>query len=123
MRSAVIDKESFATVGWDDNYFKYCNFEGFSADIVLIASDFVNCSFKNVEWYGGLFNHTNFISCEFIDCQFMGASFPDSRFIECTLENCRFLKDSVGRECDFSRAVAYECRVKGCEGFMVGDNA
>lgn len=119
MRSAVIDREGFAAIDWNDNYFKYCNFEDFSMDRGVISSDFVNCSFKNVGWHGGLFAGVNFISCEFMDCEFQGASFADARFVECILVNCKFVKDDSGGECDFARAVSYRCRLTDVEGFAV----
>jgi uncharacterized protein YjbI with pentapeptide repeats len=122
MKSAVIDSDSVSAIKWEDNYFKFCNFEGFSVDGKVIDSDFVNCSFKNVDWYWGEFIQANFISCEFIDCEFRGSSFPDARFIECTLGNVKFTQDNLGKECDFARAIAYGCKVTGGEGFMGSAN-
>ena len=51
LRTMTIGKESVAAIEWDDNYFKYCEFDGFSQDGGVIGSDFINCSFKNVDWY------------------------------------------------------------------------
>jgi uncharacterized protein YjbI with pentapeptide repeats len=75
-RSEIVNQERSAAVQWDDNYFKLCNFESFSIEGYVIGSDFVSCSFSNVDWYWGLFSGSNFISCTFRDCIFRGSSFP-----------------------------------------------
>ncbi len=51
MRSTEIDATNFETIEWDDCYFKYCEFSGFSKQGGVISSDFVACSFKNLDWY------------------------------------------------------------------------
>jgi uncharacterized protein YjbI with pentapeptide repeats len=117
MRTATIDKGNYGTVEWDDNYFKSCEFEDFSIEGEIISSDFICCSFRNVNWYWGLFTQANFVQCKFENCAFRGTSFPDARFVECTLDNCEFAKDNLGSDCDFARAVAYSCKVNGSEGF------
>ena len=114
----TIDKESVAVIQWDDRYFKYCEFDGFSQDGGVIDSDFINCSFKNVDWYWGIFTQANFIKCDFTNCDFRGTSFVDARFVECKLDNCRFIRDNLNADCDFSRSVAYGCTVNGGEGFI-----
>lgn len=119
MQSVLVNKENFAAIGWDENYFKHCEFEAFSVEGGLVCSDFVSCSFKGVEWYWTLFSGSNFIDCQFKDCVFRGASFPNSRFVECSLSNCRFIKDNLGGDCGFSDAVAYKCSIEGGEGFDV----
>jgi uncharacterized protein YjbI with pentapeptide repeats len=117
MRSATISTENVQNTLWDENYFKFCDFDGFSTEGGFVCSDFVSCSFRNVDWYWGLFSGSNFIACQFADCIFRGVSFPDSRFIECKLTNCRFVKDNLNGECDFSKTVAYGCVIEGGEGF------
>jgi uncharacterized protein YjbI with pentapeptide repeats len=117
MQSIIINKDNFAATQWDDNYFKHCEFVNFSKEGEVIGSDFIGCSFKNVDWYWGIFTQANFIKCHFIDCVFRGTSFVDARFIECKMDNCLFIKDSLGADCDFSRAVAYGCTINGGEGF------
>jgi uncharacterized protein YjbI with pentapeptide repeats len=117
MRTEIIDKENFAATEWEDNYFKYCNFHGFSPEGKLICSDFISCSFKDLDWYWGLFSDTNFIDCHFTDCVFRGSTFADCKFVECKLTNCRFIKDNLDADCDFPGTVAYGCEVDGGCGF------
>jgi uncharacterized protein YjbI with pentapeptide repeats len=117
MRSETVGIDNFETIDWDENYFKFCDFENFSIEGKHIPSDFVSCSFVNVEWYWGLFNGANFVDCLFTDCVFRGTAFPDCKFVQCTLTNCRFEKDNLAADCDFSKAIAYRCTVDGGEGF------
>ncbi len=117
MKSMEIDATNFETVEWDDGYFKYCEFSGFSKDGGVISSDFVGCSFKDLDWYWEIFTSANFIQCHFANCTFRGTSFVDARFVECGLKGVRFMEDNLQSECDFSGAVAYGCTVDGGEGF------
>jgi uncharacterized protein YjbI with pentapeptide repeats len=117
LRSQEINSENFTDVGWDEGYFKFCNFEGFSIEGGLVSSDFVGCSFKNIDWYWSLFSGCNFISCTFADCAFAGASFPDTRFVDCKFVNCKFTQDNLGGDCDLSKTIAYGCAVESSLGF------
>ena len=90
IRSETIGKGNFAGVEWDENHFKFCEFRDFSIDGQVICSDFVTCSFSNVEWYWGLFSASNFIDCEFSGCIFRGCDFPDSRFVDCKFTKLSF---------------------------------
>jgi uncharacterized protein YjbI with pentapeptide repeats len=119
MQSVLVNKENFAAIDWDENHFKYCEFKTFSVEGGLVCSDFVSCSFRDVEWYWTSFSGSNFIDCQFKDCVFRGTTFPDSRFVECRLAHCRFIKDNLGGDCGFSNTVAYKCSVERCEGFEV----
>jgi len=121
MRSTEIDATNFETIEWDDCYFKYCEFSGFSKQGGVISSDFVACSFKNLDWYWGVFAQANFVRCNFTNCTFRGASFADARFVECGLKDVRFIEDNLRIRCDFSGAVAYGCTVEGGEGFKAKD--
>jgi len=115
--STIVNQENLDSIDWDENYFKWCDFVSFGIEGGVIVSDFVRCSFKDVDWYSGLFTDSNFINCEFENCIFRGTSFPDSRFIECILKNCRFVKDNMDSDCDFERTAAYRCTIEGGEGF------
>lgn len=117
MRSEGINSENVDKVGWDDAYFKFCDFEGFFIEGRLVSSDFVSCSFKNIDWYWGLFSGSNFIGCHFANCTFAGTGFPDTRFIDCKFVNCKFTRDNVGGDCDLSKTIAYGCSVESCLGF------
>jgi uncharacterized protein YjbI with pentapeptide repeats len=119
MESQDINQENFTTVEWENSWFRYCNFVGFSMEGGHITSDFVGCSFKDLDLYWTIFNVVNFIDCTFNDCVFRGVALPDCRFVECTLANCRFTKDNLDGDCDFDGAVAYGCQIEGSEGFAV----
>src|ERR1700722_246283 len=56
LRLETINSGNLAEIEWNDGYFKFCDFEGFSIDGGLVAADFVDCSFKGVNWYWGLFS-------------------------------------------------------------------
>jgi len=117
MRSALIDKTNAAAIDWEENHFKYCDFEGFSAEGRTISSDFIGCSFGNVDWYWGLFSFANFIDCRFKDCLFQGTTFANCRFVDCELINCRFIKNNLDTSCEFKQTVAYGWVTDGGEGF------
>ena len=117
VRSEKINSPTFTDIDWDEGYFKFCEFEGLSIEGRLVSSDFVSCSFKNIDWYWSLFSGCNFINCDFADCAFAGTGFPDSRFVDCKLVNCRFTQDDLGGDCDFSKTIAYGCSVESSLGF------
>jgi uncharacterized protein YjbI with pentapeptide repeats len=117
VRSETINPQNFTDIDWDEGYFKYCNFEGFSIEGRQVTSDFVDCSFKDIDWYWGLFSGCNFINCDFADCTFAGTDFPHSRFVDCKLMNCTFSQDNLGGDCDFSKTIAYGCSVERSLGF------
>jgi uncharacterized protein YjbI with pentapeptide repeats len=117
VRSETINSENLTDIDWDEGYFKFCNFEGFSIEGGQVSSDFVGCSFKNIDCYWGLFSGCNFISCNFADCAFAGTSFPDTRFVDCKIVNCTFTHDNLGGDCDFSKTIAYGCSVESSLGF------
>ncbi len=75
MRSETV-KDDVKDTSWDDNYFKYCTFERFSQEGGVVCSDFVTCSFDEVEWYEGLFTNSNFIECRFVNCVFDRGQMP-----------------------------------------------
>jgi uncharacterized protein YjbI with pentapeptide repeats len=118
MQAVTINEQNLATVDWDENYFKFCQFENFSIEGGLVYSDFVDCSFSDLDWYWGLFTGSNFVKCSFTRCVFRGTSFADTKFVECSFVECRFMKDNLGGDCDFSETVAYACVVEGGEGFL-----
>lgn len=119
MISEVITQERVADVVWDDEYFKFCEFEGVSVEGKTISSDFVSCTFTALDWYWGLFTLANFVQCRFIGCTFRGTSFADARFFECEFQDCNFTKDNLESDCDFRGAVAYGCKVTNTKGFKV----
>jgi uncharacterized protein YjbI with pentapeptide repeats len=119
MREEKIGRENLQSTSWDENFFKYCAFDGFSQEGGVVTSDFVTCTFQDVEWYDGLFTQVNFIDCKFVNCVFLGSTFADNRFVECTLTNCRFVKDNLDAACTFPGTVAYACSFEGGEGFLL----
>jgi uncharacterized protein YjbI with pentapeptide repeats len=116
MRSEAITSENVASIDWDEGYFKYCDFENFAIEGKVVDSEFVGCTFKGIDWYMGLFTHSNFINCKILDSQFSGTSFPDTRFVDCEFVNCQFKEDNIGRACDFSKTIAYGCTIENCAG-------
>ncbi len=118
VRAETINSDNLAGVEWDENYFKFCDFEDFYIEGGLVASDFNWCSFSKIEWYSGLFSGCNFIYCTFVDCTFAGTNFADTRFVDCTFLNCNFKKDNLGGDCDLSNTVVYGCSVKNSVGFQ-----
>jgi uncharacterized protein YjbI with pentapeptide repeats len=119
MESEIIKQHNLSSVTWDEQYFKFCEFDGFSIEGETVSSDFNSCRFKDLDWYWGLFTLANFINCKFVNCTFRGTSFTDSRFIECEFTNCQFVKDNLNGECNFSGAVAYGCKIENCNGFAI----
>lgn len=117
MLSLTINAQNLATVEWDDEYFKYCEFLGFSFEGGIVSSDFAVCTFKNLDWYWGLFNMVNFVDCTFLNCVFQGTIFSDCKFIQCSLQNCHFVQDNLGGDCSFEGSVAYDCDVDDDRGF------
>jgi uncharacterized protein YjbI with pentapeptide repeats len=116
MRSESIDSARVPAIEWDEGYFKHCNFAGFAIEGQMVASDFVGCIFKSIDWYWGLFTGCNFINCEILDCEFAGTAFPDTRFVDCKFVNCHFRQDNLGQDCDLSKTTLYGCTVESCSG-------
>ena len=100
-----------------DAFFRYCEF----STALLEGGDFdgvyVSCSFKDVEWYWGLFNLAVLIDCTFENCTFRGTSFSGCRIVNCSFKNCRFLRDNLNASCSASDTAVYECQSENCEGF------
>ena len=117
MKFQIITEENVQSVEWDEQHFKFCAFESFSVEVVHIGSDFIDCTFSDVEWYMGLFNIINFVDCTFTNCVFRGSSFPECKFVECEFKNCRFIENNLGGACKFEGARAYKCKFQNCVGF------
>jgi fluoroquinolone resistance protein len=117
LRSEIINQGNYSSVEWDEGYFKFCEFDGFSVEASEVSSDFVSCSFTNLDWYWVLFNLANFIECRFTDCVFRGTTFAGVRFVDCHFTRCGFLKDNLNSDCSFPGTMAYRCVVEGGEGF------
>lgn len=122
MQSLKVNDHNFASINWEDEYYKYCEFVDISTYGGHITSDFADCIFRNVDWYWGIFNLVNFVDCVFENCVFRGTSFPDCKFVECELRGCRFIKDNLDGDCTFEGAVAYNCKVLNSEGFSPNSN-
>ncbi|GMV95544.1 MAG: hypothetical protein AMXMBFR82_53220 [Candidatus Hydrogenedentota bacterium] len=120
MESLVITSQNLQTVNWGgDDCFKYCEFLGIAPQGVHVEADFSNCTFKDIDWYWGLFNIVTFVDCRFINCTFRGCSFPGCRFVDCEFDGVRFVRDNLNGACSFEGAVAYGCRVMNSEGFEI----
>ena len=119
--SLEISSENVESVDWEEDCYKFCEFTGFTKDGGHISSDFTCCTFKDIEWYWGIFNIVNFIECKFINCTFKGTAFPDCKFVECEITNSKFEKDNLNANCDFENSSAYNCKIKNSIGFTVGN--
>jgi uncharacterized protein YjbI with pentapeptide repeats len=119
MRAETVRTEDLSKVEWDDSYFKYCEFLDFSLEGDIACSDFVSCTFHNIDWYWGFFASANFIRCRFIDCDFRGCNFADARFVDCELTRCHFVNDNLGGACKFDEAAAYGCTLIDTTGFTI----
>lgn len=117
-RSIEVVPENLNEIEFDDSFFKFCKFERIEPQS-LISSDFVVCTFTNVEFYWNLIVQSNFIECKFENCDFMGARFSDVRFVDCVLARCRFTISNLGNDCEFSETVAYGCKLNETSGFAV----
>jgi uncharacterized protein YjbI with pentapeptide repeats len=114
-----VDSDNVNTVVWnEEGLFKFCEFGPFSTAESTVDKDFIHCTFRNVDWYMGLFSLMNFIECNFYDCTFRGCSFPCT-FVECELWNCRFVGEHANASCDFEDTKAYNCKIRNCPDFDV----
>jgi uncharacterized protein YjbI with pentapeptide repeats len=100
-----------------DNFFRYCEFSDASLEGGSSDGIFVSCSFKDVDWYWGLFNAAVLVDCEFENCTFRGTSFSRCRIVNCIFKNCRFLRDNLSVLCSAHETNIYGCQSEGCEGF------
>ena len=100
-----------------DEIFRYCTFA--SANIEGGGSDgaFLSCTFRDSEWYWGLFNCALFVDCKFERCTFRGSYFADCRFVECSFVDCRFLHDNLDSSCSAPDTKIYDCFSQNCEGW------
>ena len=117
MQSLIVTSDNLRTDNWSEDCFKYCEFLGIAPEGEHIEADFTACTFKDIDWYWGIFNIVNFVECKFINCTFRGSSFPDCRFVDCEFESCHFVRDNLNGECSFEGAVAYGCNLLATEGF------
>ena len=98
-------------------FFRYCEFSSASLEGGNFDGVFVSCTFKDIEWYWGLFNTAILVDCRFDNCTFRGTSFSGCRMVECWFKRCRFLRDNLDSSCAASETSVYECRAEDCEGF------
>jgi len=109
----------------EESVFRYCEFSKFSYEGGHIDAVFLSCTFRDIEWYWGLFNACVFVGTRFVGCTFRGTSFPDCRFVECEFVECRFVADNLARECSAEGARVYGSSATSCTGaeFLFGDGA
>jgi uncharacterized protein YjbI with pentapeptide repeats len=117
MQSLTVTTDNLQTVNWSEECFKYCEFLGIAPEGGEIEADFTTCTFRDIDWYWGIFNIVNFVECKFINCTFRGSSFPGCRFVDCEFESCHFVRDNLNGECSFEGAVAYGCKLSATNGF------
>jgi uncharacterized protein YjbI with pentapeptide repeats len=99
----------------DDTIFRYCSF----ADLAIEGSGFdgalMDCTFRGIDWYWGLFNTTSFSRTRFENCTFRGTSFMGCQLVECHLSGCHFALDNLGGACRFEDCSIVECTFDKCE--------
>ena len=101
----------------NDEFFRYSEFSSASLEGGDFDGVYVSCSFKDVEWYWGLFNLAILVDCEFENCTFRGTSFAGCRIVNCSFKNCRFLRDNLNALCSAPDTTVYGCKSENCEGF------
>lgn len=116
-----IDSQTFvsklpAEVEWEENFFRYCTFDGLDEEGMHSDSAFLGCQFLRCEWYWGLFNCAVFVSVKFVDCKFRGTSFASCKFVECEFERCEFTLDNLGGGCNFADSRWYACAKRDTPG-------
>jgi uncharacterized protein YjbI with pentapeptide repeats len=97
-------------------FFRHCQFSAASLEGGDFDGVFVACSFKQIEWYWGLFNTAILVDCVFEGCTFRGTSFAGCRMVNCIFRNCRFLSDNLDAPCSAWETSVYGCQFEGCEG-------
>ncbi|MBM3115651.1 pentapeptide repeat-containing protein [Jeongeupia naejangsanensis] len=105
------------TLTLSDEFYRYCEFSSASLEGGNFDGVFVSCSFKDIEWYSGLFNTAILVDCKFENCTFLGTSFSGCRIVNCNFKNCRFLQDNLNAFCLASQTSLYHCQSENCEGF------
>jgi uncharacterized protein YjbI with pentapeptide repeats len=81
----------------------------------LSGGVFVECSFRNADFYWGQFFCATFIRCEFENVDFRGGNMKEAVFVGCRLLRCDFSNDNLGGETDLSTVTFHdttriECR-------------
>jgi uncharacterized protein YjbI with pentapeptide repeats len=117
MNGLKITENNLQSINWDADYFKCCEFEGFSLDGATIEADFGCCGFRDIDLYWTIFLISTFVDCEFDNCIFRGVGFGGCKFVECSFRNCQFIQDNLGGDCGFGDATAYNCKISNCVGF------
>ena len=112
----TVTADQVGKISWQEELFKYCRFRDFELSVVEVDSDFILCTFENLDWYGGLFNLCNFVECRFQGCVFRGSTFAGCKFVQCTFEDCRFEDDNMGSACTFDDSVFYDTVISGSAG-------
>jgi uncharacterized protein YjbI with pentapeptide repeats len=116
-RTEYREQASIVTLFDQENVFRYCEFSGFSIDGGHVDGMFVGCTFRDLDWYWGLFNGCVFVNSKFAKCIFRGTAFPDCRFVDCEFIDCQFLEDNLGgKGCTADGARVYGSTAKGCKG-------
>lgn len=112
MRHKLRERYSGITQDQNFNYegliFVDCTFEKVTSEGAEIDSDFVRCTFDNVDWYWCIGQSCVFIECEFKDCDLRG-SFHSTSFIACKFIHCKTGSDALGGTTEWEDCVAIEC--------------
>lgn len=110
-------KDAKQALAAHDEVFRYCHFDSLALEGGVSDGVFLSCTFRDFEWYWGIFNLALFVGCKFERCTFRGTSFAGCRLVECSFDNCRFLPDNLGGLCTATDTNVYGCSSQHCDGF------
>jgi uncharacterized protein YjbI with pentapeptide repeats len=113
-----VTARNLSEIDLGDVVHKYCEFSDIANDDFWMSmeSDFIDCSFENIQWYGALFNCQTIIGCAFTNCTFQGVTFASCRLVDCEFNTCKFMPDNLGGDCHFDDNKVYGCYQVGCIG-------
>jgi uncharacterized protein YjbI with pentapeptide repeats len=97
--------------------FRYCRFDKLQENQTgLVDSDFLNCTFKNCDFYWSAVPVVLFYACTFENCTFRGVSFRGCTFVSTSFTDCTFTRSNLGGDCSFDETKWFDCSQLGCSG-------
>lgn len=97
----------------EDHLYLRCRFIDVTAEGAdLSDSVFIECEFRNVDWYGCFGFRARFISCTLKQCD-LRANFDEAWFVECAFDACDYGPNSLGGKTEWEHGCALRCTVSG----------
>ncbi len=93
---------------FEDQLFLDCKFVDCVCEGAAISSCFVNCQFKNVDWYWCIGHSPIFVNCNFKRCDLRGG-FYGASFVRCTFTDCETGDDNLGGKTEWDDSKASQC--------------